>query len=74
MIQSPYTIRLLHEDKVRDLMKDAPHSQRISELGEAASNGFEEGLIPSFRQWLSSRRNKNRQTEIVTEVKRATAQ
>jgi hypothetical protein len=73
MIQSPYTVRLLHEEKVRDLVKHAPHSQRINELGKAASNGYEEGLLPGFRQWLSSRLNHNRPTEVVTEVKRATA-
>lgn len=73
MFQSPYTVRLLHEDKVRDIMKHAPHNQRMSELGNAASNGFEEGLLPSFRQWLSNRRKSSRPTEVVTDVRRATA-
>lgn len=74
MIVSPYTIRLLHDEKVREIMKHAPHNQRINELGAVSPNAYDEGLLPSFRQWLSSRRNRNHPTEVATEVRCATAQ
>lgn len=73
MIESPYTMRLLHEDKVRKAMKHAPNSQRIYELSETVPNAYEAGLLPRVRQWLSSRRNHHHPTEVATQVRRATA-
>ena len=71
MIESPYTVRLLHEDKVREAMKHSSNSQLIRDISEPVPNVYEEGLLPRIRQWISSRRN--RPTEAVTDVRRAPA-
>ena len=70
MYESPYIVQLLHEDKVRDAMKNASRSRLVYDLSEPVPQVYEEGLLPRIKQWISLR---NQPKQEATDVRRAPA-
>jgi hypothetical protein len=70
MFESPYTVQLLHEDKVRDAMKNASRSRLVYDVSEPVPQVYEEGLLHRIKQLISSR---NLQKQEATDVRRAPA-
>ena len=70
MYESPYTVQLLHEDKVRDAMKHASHNRKVYDLSEPVPNVYEEGLLHSIKQWFNTRSHSKQEA---TDVRRAPA-
>jgi len=70
MYDSPYTIQLLHDNKVREAMKQASQNRVVYDLSEPVPNVYEEGLLHRIKQWLSPR---NQSKQEATDVRRAPA-
>ena len=68
MYESPYTVQLLHDDKVREAMKHASNSRLVYDLSEPVPNVYEDGLLHRIKQWLNAR---NQSKQEATDVRRA---
>jgi hypothetical protein len=53
MYQSPYLVQILHEDRVREAMKNASLSRRVYDLSEPVPNEYNDGLLHRIAQWIN---------------------
>lgn len=70
MYDSPYTVQLLHDDKVREAMKHASRNRVIYDRSEPVPNVYEESLLQRVKQWFSIR---NQSKQEATDVRRVPA-
>lgn len=61
MFQSPYTVQLLHEDKVREAMDNASRSRRVYDLSEPVPNVYNDGLLHRIARWVNVKNNQSQQ-------------
>ena len=61
MYQSPYTVQLLHEDKVREAMDNAARSRRVYDLSEQVPNVYNDGLLHRIARWVNVKNNQSQQ-------------
>lgn len=61
MYQSPYTVQLLHEDKVREAMDNASRSRRVYDLSEQVPNVYNDGLLHRIARWVNVKNNQSQQ-------------
>lgn len=70
MYDSPYTVQLLHDDKVREAMKHASRNRVVYDPSEPVPNVYEESLLQRVKQWFSIR---NQSKQEAADVRRAPA-
>ncbi|MEP7293707.1 MAG: hypothetical protein ABI835_18105 [Chloroflexota bacterium] len=70
MYESPYTVQLLHEDRVREAMKNASRSRMVYDLSEPVPYEYHDGLLHRIKQLLTVR---NQPKQEATHVRRAPA-
>lgn len=70
MYESPYTVQLLHEDRVREAMKHASRNRMVYDLSEPVPIVYEDGLLHRIKQLISV---KNQPQQEATDVRRVPA-
>lgn len=61
MYQSPYLVQILHEDRVREAMKNASHSRRVYDASEPVPNEYYDGLLHRIARWMNARNTQSQQ-------------
>lgn len=70
MYQSPYLVQILHEDRVREAMKNASRSRRVYDLSEPVPNVYYDGLLHRIARWMNV---KNQSQQEARDARRAHA-
>ncbi len=58
MYVSPYTVQLLHEDRLREAQKHYGRNRLIRDLAEPTPMEHEAGWLVAIKQWLRPQRQE----------------
>ncbi len=73
MYNSPYTVQLLHEDRVREALRNYNRNRIVYDYSEPVPFEYEDGLIYRVKQLFHARTERPHQEQETADVRRAHA-